>query len=695
MPAAPALTVLHLSDMQFGRNHLFGRLNLPPPDAQFDNLFARLHDDLEALKRDHELTPDLLVVSGDLAEWGMPQEFKNAFAFLTQLVEYLQLPRQRVVIVPGNHDINRKACEAYFADCAADGREPVPPFSPKWKHFLSHFQEFYQGLPIAFTVEEPWSLFVMDELHVVVAGLNSTMAEIHNLPEDDPLVKTGKFGHFGWVGEAQLRWFAQKLKSFQAKGWLRLGVVHHNCRRGATDDNENLRDADDLDRLLCPYLNLLLHGHTHNGKLDRMPNGTPVLSTGSTALARKARPDEVPNQYQFIRVRAKQLELWTRRYDKEQKRWVSDTRCSPNGNRWYITHKVELEDVQIVFPKAVRRPRTRRSSSGSKGTGGSDPDDGERSEPADELGRDLRPRDTPRHDTFLMRVAQVCRLRHPQADIVPHTQPPGSVPYLRVTLPDDIWVRTYPVGVREHGLTSADVERFRQEVDARYRANDPRMLSELVYGGPCVDQALVQEARRQGIRLQSFVEYQGLLDFSHYLQRQTQRLQNDPVYPSSLYVPQEMKYDVPLPESKTDDALQTVTDWLTHEDGRFVLLLGDFGTGKTFLLRQLALRLAEQGPGYPVPVLIELRELQKVRTLNELIAQHFAGQQEAEISLPRFRYMLEKGLIALLFDAFDELVVRVTYDRATEHLDTLLEAALGKAKVVVTCRRQHFTPTIR
>src|SRR5690349_4888851 len=98
MPTASALTILHLSDMQFGRNHLFGRLNLPPPDAQFDSLFARLRDDLETLQREHGLTPDLLVISGDLAEWAMPQEFQNAFHFLAQLVEYLKLPRQRVVI---------------------------------------------------------------------------------------------------------------------------------------------------------------------------------------------------------------------------------------------------------------------------------------------------------------------------------------------------------------------------------------------------------------------------------------------------------------------------------------------------------------------------------------------------------------------------------------------------------------------
>ena len=55
-----------------------------------------------------------------------------------------------------------------------------------------------------------------------------------------------------------------------------------------------------------------------------------------------------------------------------------------------------------------------------------------------------------------------------------------------------------------------------------------------------------------------------------------------------------------------------------------------------------------------------------------------------------FRYMLDQGQVVLLFDGFDELALRVTYERAAEHFDTLLEAASGLARVVVTSRRQHF-----
>src|SRR4029077_14272567 len=90
------------------------------------------------------------------------------------------------------------------------------------------------------------------------------------------------------------------------------------------------------------------------------------------------------------------------------------------------------------------------------------------------------------------------------------------------------------------------------------------------------------------------------------------------------------------------------------------------------------------------PILIEMRDLQRARTLDELIAQHLVARKEVRFDLKKFRYMLEKGRLVLLFDGFDELAQRVTYESATDHFDTLLQAAGGQAKVVVTSRAHHF-----
>lgn len=350
------MTLLHISDMQFGRNHIFGRLQLPPPDAHFDSLAERLIQDLDMLRQAHDLKPDLVVASGDLAEWAMPKEFEQVRSLFDMLTEKLALPHDRVVMVPGNHDINRNLCQAYFLTCAGEGSEPTPPFWNKWKPYHEMFEAFYKDSPPQFTLEEPWAWYEMPDLKLVVAGLNSTMAERHDIAAGDAFFdaygNSEHYGHFGRVGEAQLRWFENKLKPYQEQGWLRLGVVHHNVRRGAVDDDEHLRDAEDLFQILGPQLNLLLHGHTHNSKHDLTPNGTPILSTGSTALAKTARPDEVPNQYQIIRIWPDRIQRWTRRYDPGQKRWTGDTRCSEQGDAWEIEHLVTLVNVAGAFPEA-------------------------------------------------------------------------------------------------------------------------------------------------------------------------------------------------------------------------------------------------------------------------------------------------------------------------------------------------------
>ena len=167
-----AITILHLSDPQFGRNHLFGSSGLTVDDQHLDSLFSRLHQDLRSLGDSEGLQPDLVVVSGDLAEWARPSEFEQVHGFVQQLADVLQLPPRRVLLVPGNHDISRAACQAYFSDCEASEQQPVAPYWPKWKHFKELFNRFYADeKTITFDVDQPWTLFELPELNTVVAGL--------------------------------------------------------------------------------------------------------------------------------------------------------------------------------------------------------------------------------------------------------------------------------------------------------------------------------------------------------------------------------------------------------------------------------------------------------------------------------------------------------------------------------------------
>ncbi|WP_438030265.1 pentapeptide repeat-containing protein [Sorangium sp. So ce233] len=296
-----------------------------------------------------------------------------------------------------------------------------------------------------------------------------------------------------------------------------------------------------------------------------------------------------------------------------------------------------------------------------------------------------------RSDDFLSRVERVCRLREPEGvEIEWFDAPLPFGCYLRVSVNEGGIVRIAPLAALESGISTEAVSAFLESIDASYRRDDPGLVSTLVYGGEPAPEELVRYASARRVRLVRFLEYQGLIDFRGYLAWQNASLDRDPTYPSALYVEQRVALTMGQEEALRERALDAFAELLDSEHSRFVLVLGDFGTGKTFLLRELARRMGKAG-GPLTPVLIEMRALEKARDLNALIAQHLALAGLGKIDLPAFRHMLAEGRIALLFDGFDELAFRVTYDRAVEHFDTLIQAAQGKAaKVMVTSRSQHF-----
>jgi WD40 repeat protein len=617
---ADALTILHLSELRFAG----------------DEPLAGLADDVERLAAEAGARPDLLVVTGDLADEGRPSELAQARAFLTRLAERLGLARERLVVVPGDHDVSRSACRAYFSTCEADELAPAPPYWPKWRHFSRVMEQLYGGA--AFDQDQPWSLFEIPELAVVVAGLNSTMAESHQAAD-----------HHGWIGEEQARWFAERLARYEQAGWLRVGAVHHNPL--AREPADALRDGESVDRLLGGRLHLLLHGHDREGAPAEPDSGMVLAGTGAAGGAVR--------RYQLVRVGADGLLRWPRHLDVASGRWAPE---SPRrlGRRWQGA-AAALREAEPQAPPAkaeVGRPGPDR---------GPDVPWEAQADPGESL---------------LARVAEVCALRH-AGSIVKRIE--GDSPHLLVTYREEGFVRQLRVGAHAGTPAHADVETF----ISRVHAIDPEPGSVLVYQGEPPEHELAYQALGRGVRLLSFAEYRGLLDLRGYVARQRKRLAGDGLYPPELYVPQRYRPVDLLNAPVADDLPEAVLRLLASDQGRFILLLGDFGRGKTFVLRELARRIPERLP-HLTPVLIELRALEKARTVEELVAQHLAAYGEERIDLAAFRYMLRTGGIALLFDGFDELALRMTYDRAAMHLATLLQAAEGQAKIVATSRTQHF-----
>ncbi|WP_232835554.1 TIR domain-containing protein [Actinocorallia populi] len=594
-PRRQEVSILHLAGPRFGWS-----LADEPFDAA--SLQARIWAELTELN----VRPDLLVVSGDLTESGSRRECAAAADFLTGLRTLLSLEPHRVVLVPGARDVTKAACRAYFNSCEADDEEPEPPYWPKWRHFGSLFSELYRGVDHAvFDSAQPWTLFPVPELRVVVAGLNTTMALSHR--DDD---------RYGMIGPSQAAWFAERLRAF-GPGWLRLGVVHHSPLEG---DPDRLRDADLLDRLVAPGLDLVLHGR--QGERGETASGTLCL------------PALAPGRHQVLTVDSGGLTL-----------------LRPGAG----PERVDRAGIFHPEPPAPAVPAPREAPDGR---------------PADPL------------TLLLEQITEACETRFPGARTRPVAAEP---PHLLVSRLEDGFVRQFRIGAHVGEVGEAEVAAFLRQVHAGGDAHG----SELVFLGPPPPRSLREDALRRGVRLRSLTEFQGLLDLSSYVTGQALRLAGDRLYPPDLYVPQRYRELDGDSAAVRDDLTGAMLDLLAADHGRFVLLLGDFGRGKTFALRELARRIPGELP-HLIPILIELRRLDKAHSVDALVAAHLAAHGEDLIDLRAFHYMLRQGRIVLLFDGFDELVTRVTYERAADHLEALLAAAEGKAKIVVASRTQHF-----
>lgn len=330
MDSRHTISVLHLSDLHFGRHHRF------EGDDGLGSLLDRLRQDLDE-RRDREgLRPDLIVLSGDFAEHGDKDELARAHRFAQGLSRLVELPPRRVVMVPGNHDINWHKCRAYFEDCFGDGAQPEMPYFRKLVFYKQFFDRFYEGeAGIAFTEDEPWSFFEFPELGVVVAGLNSVMAESHR-PED----------HHGFLGERQLRAFAEKLRPYKEQGYLRIGVLHHAPRQRRGPRAEE--DFKQLKHLLRPSLNLVLHGDVHEEHLDWLHSNVPVFGVGSAAVGVEERAPEVPNEYQILQIHRGGVRRGLRAYVPDQKRWVGSPRADAAGEQWVQEIPVAFDRVEAL-----------------------------------------------------------------------------------------------------------------------------------------------------------------------------------------------------------------------------------------------------------------------------------------------------------------------------------------------------------
>ncbi len=204
---------------------------------------------LDALIEDlHAQAVDHIVVTGDLVNLALPEEFIAASLWLKKLGS----PRD-VTIVPGNHD-------AYVPRAWRRGWA-------LWQPFMSA-DDSPMGEPVTFP-------FIRERGPVTLIGLSSAVPTA-------PLLASGR------IGGLQLDRLRGMLQSCLERDCFRVVLVHHPPALGVSKHHKRLRDGAGLRRLIeVMGAEMLLSGHEHKFYFHNLagPIGSvPAICVPSASL---------------------------------------------------------------------------------------------------------------------------------------------------------------------------------------------------------------------------------------------------------------------------------------------------------------------------------------------------------------------------------------------------------------------------
>ncbi|MDP5184702.1 metallophosphoesterase [Blastococcus sp. BMG 814] len=283
--------ILHISDLHFGSDHGFS--------AHAHGI--RSTKSLSSLiKGAIPQAPAAVVVSGDLTTRGEAEGLTNARTFLERLADDLDVPRDAVVIAPGNHDILVE--------------------DPKLTRDFSNEQPFRDFVHLFYGRQTD-----LERVHYIRGGDGYTYL-IGSVNSSRP--RNRKTMDYGYVGadrsEPVLRTISQLMHSLPtgSKVWSGLVLHHHVLPAPLFESPEEDRpvsltlDAGELVSLSQAHgLDAILHGHQHLpflGHVGRVAECGPVaspatkrapiavLGAGSTSVKVNRLPNEMrDNSFAF------------------------------------------------------------------------------------------------------------------------------------------------------------------------------------------------------------------------------------------------------------------------------------------------------------------------------------------------------------------------------------------------------------
>jgi len=288
---------------------------------------------------DHSISSfDFIIITGDLAYFGKNVDYTDVASLLDDILDYTNTPKERLFIVPGNHDVDRNIVEQQKHQLKTDWKSEddavnflngdktiLEGFFKKFKGYSDFIDNYFGGNRV-FTPTLNFSTHYLEieGTKVALIGLNSCL-------------KSGEDGEEGklMITQDQLD---KALYNFTKKGDLKCDLddipikicfFHHPLE--FIEKNESKKDKV----IILQNFDFLLNGHIHDSAyyiLNSKGNYEIItIIAGSTFIRNPGRGKQC---YNIIKIDSKNLEGYGyfRKFEEGAHYWAIDTSvCQGTG----------------------------------------------------------------------------------------------------------------------------------------------------------------------------------------------------------------------------------------------------------------------------------------------------------------------------------------------------------------------------
>ncbi len=341
------IRILHLSDIHLSTLAEAGKYRI------------QLETDLKNELRVRQL--DYLIISGDIAEHSTPDEYKAAFELVDGLVRRFRLDSSRVVVVPGNHDLNWDiSAQAYAyiprhnlpdplteeyipAGDAGALKRDEERYEKRFENFSTHFYKKVCATKFPPDYPRQGILHLGAEDRILFLALNSCWNIDHHF--------TGRAS----INMEALTHAFDQMSQGNHDDWLKIAVWHHPI------SGREMMNDEFMELLAVHGFQICMHGHIHEAiegfyKYDA-GRRIHIVGAGTFGAPAKEQLSGIPLQYNLLiyDTETQTITVETRKKEKPDGAWSADARWGDKNNP-VPRYTIDLKGADALSAPLTEQP---------------------------------------------------------------------------------------------------------------------------------------------------------------------------------------------------------------------------------------------------------------------------------------------------------------------------------------------------